>query len=105
LDHELRASDQVPLLLMMKEDRLALQKAIDSGDTDLGTVRLLDKGCNCSYSCSVSRLVATVQPPTLGGFLPFNRGRWFQPRPSKSAVASVCEGTEPRDAPGLLLFR
>ncbi|KAI0278094.1 vacuolar assembling/sorting protein VPS16 [Russula aff. rugulosa BPL654] len=35
LDHELRASDQVPLLLMMKEDRLALQKAIDSGDTDL----------------------------------------------------------------------
>ncbi|KAF8474481.1 vacuolar assembling/sorting protein VPS16 [Russula ochroleuca] len=35
LDHELRASDQVPLLLMMKEDRLALQKAVDSGDTDL----------------------------------------------------------------------
>lgn len=29
---------------MMKEDRLALQKAVDSGDTDLGTVRLLDKG-------------------------------------------------------------
>lgn len=38
MDHELRASDQVPLLLMMKEDRLALQKAVDSGDTDLGTV-------------------------------------------------------------------
>ncbi|KAH9962881.1 vacuolar assembling/sorting protein VPS16 [Russula dissimulans] len=35
LDHESRASDQVPLLLMMKEDRLALQKAVDSGDTDL----------------------------------------------------------------------
>ncbi|KAI0298703.1 vacuolar assembling/sorting protein VPS16 [Multifurca ochricompacta] len=35
LDHEPRASDQVPLLLMMKEDRLALQKAVDSGDTDL----------------------------------------------------------------------
>ncbi|KAI0266050.1 vacuolar assembling/sorting protein VPS16 [Gloeopeniophorella convolvens] len=35
LDHEPRASDQVPLLLMMKEDSLALQKAVDSGDTDL----------------------------------------------------------------------
>ena len=36
LDYESRASDQVPLLLNMKEDRLALQKAVDSGDTDLG---------------------------------------------------------------------
>ncbi|KAJ3742454.1 Vps16, C-terminal region-domain-containing protein [Lentinula detonsa] len=35
LDYEKRASDQVPLLLSMKEDRLALQKAVDSGDTDL----------------------------------------------------------------------
>ncbi|KAF7325790.1 putative vacuolar protein sorting-associated protein 16-like protein [Mycena kentingensis (nom. inval.)] len=35
LDHEPRASDQVPLLLSMKEDRLALIKAVDSGDTDL----------------------------------------------------------------------
>lgn len=36
LDHEQHASDQVPLLLNMKEDRLALVKAVDSGDTDLG---------------------------------------------------------------------
>ncbi|KAG1736151.1 Vps16, C-terminal region-domain-containing protein [Suillus paluster] len=35
LDHETRASDQVPLLLTMTEDRLALVKAVDSGDTDL----------------------------------------------------------------------
>lgn len=35
LDHEPKASDQVPLLLTMKEDRLALEKAVDSGDTDL----------------------------------------------------------------------
>ncbi|EIN08291.1 vacuolar assembling/sorting protein VPS16 [Punctularia strigosozonata HHB-11173 SS5] len=35
LDYEPRASDQVPLLLSMKEDRLALAKAVDSGDTDL----------------------------------------------------------------------
>lgn len=38
LDHESRASDQVPLLLTMKQDRLALEKAVDSGDTDLGRV-------------------------------------------------------------------
>jgi hypothetical protein len=37
LDHESRASDQVPLLLSMKEDKLALIKAVDSGDTDLGS--------------------------------------------------------------------
>jgi hypothetical protein len=36
LDYETRASDQVPLLLTMKEDNLALIKAVDSGDTDLG---------------------------------------------------------------------
>ncbi|KAF9219507.1 vacuolar assembling sorting protein VPS16 [Gyrodon lividus] len=35
LDHETRASDQVPLLLTMKEDKLALLKAVDSGDTEL----------------------------------------------------------------------
>ncbi|KAG5349976.1 hypothetical protein C0989_000951 [Termitomyces sp. Mn162] len=35
LDHEPKASDQVLLLLTMKEDRLALEKAVDSGDTDL----------------------------------------------------------------------
>ncbi|KAH9833258.1 vacuolar protein sorting-associated protein 16 [Rhodofomes roseus] len=35
LDHEPRASDQVPLLLSMKEDKLALTKAVESGDTDL----------------------------------------------------------------------
>ncbi|KAF8800582.1 vacuolar assembling/sorting protein VPS16 [Phlegmacium glaucopus] len=35
LDHEAKGSDQVPLLLTMKEDRLALVKAVDSGDTDL----------------------------------------------------------------------
>ena len=36
LDHETRAAEQVPLLLGMKEDRRALEKAVDSGDTDLG---------------------------------------------------------------------
>ncbi|KAF9051351.1 vacuolar protein sorting 16 isoform 1 [Panaeolus papilionaceus] len=35
LDHESKGSDQVPLLLEMKEDKLALVKAVDSGDSDL----------------------------------------------------------------------
>lgn len=35
LDYEPRAADQVPLLMSMQEDELALIKAIESGDTDL----------------------------------------------------------------------
>ncbi|BFZ59549.1 Vacuolar protein sorting-associated protein 16 [Saitoella coloradoensis] len=35
LDHEPRAGRQVPLLLSMEEDRGALGKAVESGDTDL----------------------------------------------------------------------
>lgn len=35
LDYESQAADQVPLLLEMKEDKLALAKAVNSGDTDL----------------------------------------------------------------------
>ncbi|KAF1989862.1 vacuolar protein sorting-associated protein 16 [Aulographum hederae CBS 113979] len=35
LDYEPRAGKQVPLLLSMKEDGIALDKAIESGDTDL----------------------------------------------------------------------
>jgi hypothetical protein len=35
LNYEPRAVDQVPLLLTMHEDKLALVKAIESGDTDL----------------------------------------------------------------------
>ena len=34
LDHEPKASKQGHLLLKMKEDKLALKKAIESGDTD-----------------------------------------------------------------------
>ncbi|KIW38854.1 uncharacterized protein PV06_08684 [Exophiala oligosperma] len=35
LNHEPRAGKQVPLLLSMEEDEIALHKAIESGDTDL----------------------------------------------------------------------
>lgn len=36
LDYEPRAGKQVPLLLDMQQDEVALIKAIESGDTDLG---------------------------------------------------------------------
>ncbi|KAJ1980367.1 Vacuolar protein [Dimargaris verticillata] len=35
LEHEPRAADQVPLLMSMGKDQLALRKAVESGDTDL----------------------------------------------------------------------
>eukprot|EP01113_Clastostelium_recurvatum_P007331 TRINITY_DN1340_c0_g1_i1.p1 TRINITY_DN1340_c0_g1~~TRINITY_DN1340_c0_g1_i1.p1 ORF type:complete len:828 (-),score=182.11 TRINITY_DN1340_c0_g1_i1:129-2612(-) len=41
LDYEPRAGDQVPLLISMNEDELALSKAIESGDTDLMYLALL----------------------------------------------------------------
>ncbi|KAF8707479.1 Vps16, C-terminal region, partial [Rhizoctonia solani] len=45
LDHEPRPGEQVPLLLQMKEERLALIKAVDSGDTDLGLYADFTWGC------------------------------------------------------------
>ncbi|PHH87147.1 hypothetical protein CDD83_9262 [Cordyceps sp. RAO-2017] len=41
LNHEARGGRQVPLLLDMEEDELALDKAIESGDTDLMLVVLM----------------------------------------------------------------
>jgi hypothetical protein len=41
LNHEPRADRQVPLLLSMEEDEIALDKGIESGDTDLVTFVLL----------------------------------------------------------------
>lgn len=41
LDYEPRAGRQVPLLLSMEEDEIALDKAIESGDTDLGNYYLI----------------------------------------------------------------
>jgi len=41
LEYEPLAADQVPLLMSMKEDELALAKAVASGDTDLVHLALL----------------------------------------------------------------
>jgi hypothetical protein len=41
LDYEPRAADQVPLLISMQQDEMALNKAIESGDTDLSELKEL----------------------------------------------------------------
>lgn len=41
LNSEPRASEQVPLLIKMRRDQLALTKALESGDTDLGKLFLI----------------------------------------------------------------
>jgi hypothetical protein len=48
LDYEPRAADQVPLLISMQQEELALSKAIESGDTDLGNnnMSFVLNGCN-----------------------------------------------------------
>ena len=40
LDHEIHAKDQVPLLIEMKKADVALDKAIESGDPQLGNVHV-----------------------------------------------------------------
>ena len=52
----------------MKEDRLALQKAIDSGDTDLGTVRVFDKGCAANIFAVYHVLLQLYNRLPLGAF-------------------------------------
>ena len=39
LDYEAKAGEQVPLLMKMGKGMAALNKAIESGDTDLGKTR------------------------------------------------------------------
>ncbi|KAF2087830.1 vacuolar protein-like protein sorting vps16 [Saccharata proteae CBS 121410] len=64
LDHEPRAGKQVPLLLSMKEDTIALDKAIESGDVDLVYHVLLHLKKNLSlasfFRTITSRPIATA---------------------------------------------
>jgi len=54
LNYEPSATRQVPFLISMKEDQLALQKALESGDTNLAHVALyhLYNPCSCSAPCA-----------------------------------------------------
>lgn len=51
LEYEPRAEEQVPLLITLQEDEMALDKSIASGDTDLGM-------CACRRPAFVK-----LQPP------------------------------------------
>ena len=42
LDHEVHAREQVPLLMEMRKADLALDKAIESGDPQLGILLMCD---------------------------------------------------------------
>jgi vacuolar protein sorting-associated protein 16 len=48
LDYEPRAADQVPLLMSMQEHEIALVKAIESGDSDLGACRRPRQPARCA---------------------------------------------------------
>lgn len=48
LEYEPRSGEQVPLLLKMKRSKLALSKAIESGDTDLGEQAVGEKQSGAS---------------------------------------------------------
>ena len=41
LNHEVHAKDQVPLLIEMKKADVALDKAIESGDPQLGKITIV----------------------------------------------------------------
>lgn len=55
LEYEPKAAEQVPLLMKMKRDQLALEKAIESGDTDLGE-------SDHYVACNFVRFVFNGQP-------------------------------------------
>ncbi|NXB11156.1 VPS16 protein, partial [Cnemophilus loriae] len=59
LEYEPRSGEQVPLLLKMKRSKLALGKAIESGDTDLGSHPGNDVSVLCPCAMSIPCPCAT----------------------------------------------
>lgn len=58
LDFEARSGEQVPLLLKMKRSQLALSKAVESGDTDLG--ESLSPTPYLSHECDITLINSPV---------------------------------------------
>merc|ERR1712137_1152682 len=69
LDFEPRAADQVPLLISMAQDELALKKAIESGDTDLMYLVLLHLKRTNSVEQTVKMILR--QPEALDLFIAY----------------------------------
>ena len=96
LDYETKASDQVPLLLSMQEDKLALAKAVESGDTDLGKPM-----CDAAREVadaqgdSVPRPSAPAEAAVIGLILQADRGWRAAFGASEQAAPGVCARTEP----------
>jgi hypothetical protein len=67
----------VPLLLTMKEDRLALTKAVDSGDTDLGITFFLIHLPLADHLSSISCPSTFTQTHAARVILPSHRGWRF----------------------------
>lgn len=103
LDHETRASDQVPLLLTMKEDNLALVKAVDSGDTDLGEWCPGSKTLKLRQLSSVPRITTSLQAPTFRIFFQVDRGWRRSACTCKQAPSSLRSGAKPRNVKRFLL--
>lgn len=70
LDFEARSGEQVPLLLKMKRSQLALSKAVESGDTDLGESF---SPAPCPFAGSMMSLTAVCVVSVHGGDLPEER--------------------------------
>lgn len=88
----------------MKEDRLALIKAVDSGDTDLG-IPPTSIYIQRLTIVSLSRLVTPIQQTSTRYLFQAHRGWRRATDTRKPPPASLCARTKPRDAQGLLLFR
>ena len=109
MDHEPRAADQVPLLLTMKEDQLALTKAVDSGDTDLGSswkLPSLKYGYKRGgkHDNSVPCSPALTQTTVIGDVFPAHRGRWAAVGSCVEVTAGLCTGAESGNVERFLLF-
>ena len=92
LDYETKASDQVPLLLSMQEDKLALAKAVESGDTDLGKKPMYDAAREVTdVQCnSVPRPAASAEAAVVGLIFQVDRGWRAAFGASEQAASGVC---------------
>lgn len=73
LDFEARSGEQVPLLLKMKRSQLALSKAVESGDTDLGESVSPTPGLSLLYDITLMNSPVCSVLSVHGGELPEER--------------------------------
>ena len=83
----------------MKQDKLALLKAVDSGDTELGVYMRGIVAADWLSSLSLPCAPAPAQATPAWLFLPSDRGRGRTPRTCQLATPSVRAGAEQGDAP------